>query len=49
MIRTGPLGSKVKSGVPESSIMAQLGRILRKIRGPGGVPEEEMADTVPEF
>ena len=45
---TGPLGDRVKRALPESNIIAQLGGILREIRGTWGVTKEAMAAIVPE-
>ena len=45
---TGPLGDKLRRGLPESSIIAQLGDSLREIRDTWGVTKEAMAGIVPE-
>ena len=45
---TGPLGDRVRRGLPESRIIAQLGGSLREIRDQSGVTKEEMASIVPE-
>ena len=46
---TGPLGDRVRSGLLESKIIAQLGGSLREILGTWGVTKEEMAGIVPEY
>ena len=45
---TSPLGNRVRRGLSESRIIAQLGGNLREIRGTWGVTKEEMARIVPE-
>ena len=45
---TGPLGDKLRRGLPESSIIAQLGDSLREIRDTWGVSQEAMAGIAPE-
>ena len=45
---TGPLGHRVRKGLPESNIIAQLGGRLGEIRGAEGVTKEAMAGIVPE-
>ena len=45
---TGPLGNRVRRRLPESSIITQLGGILREIRDTRGVSKEAMAGIVPE-
>ena len=45
---TGPLGDRVRRGLPESRIIAQLGGSLREIQDTREVTKEEMAGTVPE-
>lgn len=45
---TGPLGAHKRSGLLESSIVAQLGGSLREIQDTG-VPKEEMVCIVPEI
>ena len=44
----GPLGDRVRRGLAESRIVAQLGGSLREIRDKCGVTKEEMAGIVPE-
>ena len=44
---TGPLGHRVRKGLPESNIIAQLGGRLGEIRGAEGVTKEAMAGIVP--
>ena len=45
---TGPLGDKLRRGLPESGIFPQLGDSLREIRDTWGVTKEAMAGIVPE-
>ena len=45
---TGPLGDRVRTGLPETSIIAQLGGSLREIRDTLGVSKEAMAGIIPE-
>ena len=45
---TGPLGNKLRRGLPESSIIAQLGGSLREIRETSGVTIEAMVGSAPE-
>ena len=45
---TGPLGDRVRRGVPESNIIAQLGGSLREIRETWGETKEAMAGIIPE-
>ena len=45
---TGPLGDRVRRGLPESKFIAHLGGSLREIRGTRGVTKEEMARIVLE-
>ena len=45
---TGPLGHRVRTGLPEMSIIAQLGGSLRESRDTWGVSKEAMAGIVPE-
>ena len=44
----GPVGDRVRRGLPESRIIAQLGGSLREIQDTREVTKEEMAGTVPE-
>ena len=44
---TGPLGGRVRRGLPESNIIAQLGGSLRDIRDKWGVTKEAMAESFP--
>ena len=45
---TGPVGDRVRRGLPESRIIARLGGRLWEIRDTWGVTKEEMAGIVPE-
>ena len=45
---TGPLGNKLRRGLPESSVIAQLEDSLLEIRDIWGVSQEAMAGIVPE-
>ena len=45
---TGPLGDRLRRGLPESRIIAQLGGSLQEIPDKWGVTKEEMAGIVPE-
>ena len=45
---TGPFGDWVRRGLPESSIIAQLGGSLREIRGKRGVTKKAMTGIVPD-
>ena len=45
---TGPLGDRVRTGLPETSIIAQLGGSLREIRDTWRVSKEAMAGIIPE-
>ena len=45
---TGPLGDRVRRGLPESRIIAQLGGSLWETRDKWGVTKEQMAGIVPE-
>ena len=45
---TGPLGDRVRRGLPKSKIIAQLGGSLREIRDTWGITKEEMVGIVPE-
>ena len=44
---TGPLGDRVRRGLPESRIIAQLGASLWEIEDKWGVTKEEIAGMVP--
>ena len=44
----GPLDARVRMGLPESSIIAQLGDGLGEIRDTSGATKEAMAGIVPE-
>ena len=45
---TSPLGDILRRGLPESSIIAQLGDSLQEIRDTWGVTKEAMEGIVPE-
>ena len=44
---TVPVGNRMRKGLPESRIIAQLGGSLREIRDTWAVTKEEMAGIVP--
>ena len=46
--QTSPLGDRVRRGLPESRIIAQLGGSLWETRDKWGVTKEQMAGIVPE-
>ena len=45
---TGSVRDRVRTGLPESNIIAQLGGSLREIRDTWGVTKEAMAGIAPE-
>ena len=45
---TSPLGDRVRTGLPESIIIAQVAGSLREIRDTSGISKEAMAGIVPE-
>ena len=45
---TSPLGDRMRRGLPETNVIAQLGGSLREIRETWGETKEAMAGIIPE-